>query len=42
MSTNTRNQRRTPAISKARLGEMIEGATVDACGESEQTTGWFT
>jgi hypothetical protein len=29
-------------ISKARLAEMIEEATVDAYGESEQTTGWFT
>src|SRR5436189_5734074 len=31
-----------PRISKARLEEMIEQATVDAYGESEQTTGWFT
>ena len=29
-------------ISKARLAEMIEEATVDAYGESEQVTGWFT
>jgi hypothetical protein len=29
-------------LSKARLAEMIEEATVDAYGESEQTTGWFT
>ena len=29
-------------LSKARLAEMIEAATVDAHGESEQTTGWFT
>jgi hypothetical protein len=29
-------------ISKARLAEMIEQATVDAYGESEQTVGWFT
>jgi hypothetical protein len=29
-------------ISPARLTEMIEEATVDAYGESEQTTGWFT
>ena len=34
--------RRPPRISKARLEEMIEQATVDAYGESEQTTGWFT
>jgi predicted nuclease of restriction endonuclease-like (RecB) superfamily len=29
-------------ISKERLAEMIEQATVDAYGESEQTTAWFT
>jgi hypothetical protein len=29
-------------ISKARLAKMIEEATVDAYGESEQVTGWFT
>jgi hypothetical protein len=29
-------------ISPARLAEMIEEATVDAYGESEQVTGWFT
>ena len=27
---------------KAKLAEMIEQATVDAYGESEQITGWFT
>ena len=33
----------TPSgISKARLATMIEEATVDAYGESEQTTGWYT
>jgi hypothetical protein len=29
-------------ISAARLAEMIEEATVDAYGESEQATGWST
>ena len=29
-------------ISKARLAAMIEEATIDAYGESEQTTGWYT
>ena len=29
-------------LSKARLKEMIEEATVDAYGESEQVTGWYT
>ena len=31
-----------PRISKARLAEMIEEATVDCHDESEQMTGWFT
>jgi Calcium binding len=38
----TRENRRFPRISKARLREMIEQATVDAYNESEQITGWFT
>jgi hypothetical protein len=29
-------------LSAARLAEMIEEATVDAYGECEQATGWFT
>lgn len=29
-------------LSKSRLAEMIEEATVDAYDESEQATGWFT
>src|SRR5438132_227143 len=37
-----RKNRRLSRISKARLDEMIEQATVDAYGESEQITGWFT
>ncbi len=36
-SGNTRSR-----ISKARLTAMIEEATIDAYGESEQTTGWYT
>ena len=33
----------TPSpISKARLAAMIEEATIDAYGDSEQTTGWYT
>jgi calcium binding protein len=31
-----------PRISKGRLEEMIEEATVDCYNESEQVTGWFT
>jgi hypothetical protein len=42
MSATTRRNRRDPRISKVRLAEMIELATVDAYGESEQVTGWFT
>jgi hypothetical protein len=30
------------ALSRSKLAEMIEEATVDAYGESEQATGWFT
>jgi c-di-GMP-related signal transduction protein len=40
-ATTRKNRRRLP-ISKARLKEMIEQATVDAYSESEQITGWFT
>ena len=29
-------------LSKTRLAEMIDQATVDAYGASEQVTGWFT
>jgi len=36
-STNTASR-----ISKARLAAMIAEATVDAYGDSEQTTGWYT
>jgi len=42
MSATKRKNRRLPRISKVRLAEMIEEATVDAYGESEQITGWFT
>jgi hypothetical protein len=38
-----RTKARTPgALSAAKLTEMIEEATVDAYGEEEQATGWFT
>src|SRR6266849_4374752 len=42
MRTIKRKTRRASPISKARLDEMIEQATVDAHNESEQMTGWFT
>lgn len=35
-------RRTPPRLSKAKLAEMIEEATVDAYGESERATGWFT
>ena len=37
-----KSRNRAGRISKARLAAMIEEATVDAYGESEQTTGWYT
>ena len=33
---------RQPRISRVRLAEMIEEATVDCYNESELITGWFT
>ena len=42
MKAMTPKNQRLPRISKARLAEMIEQATVDAYNESEQITGWFT
>jgi hypothetical protein len=38
--TPTRSKKRVSALSKARLEEMIEAATADAYGESEQVLGW--
>ena len=41
--TATRLKRRhVPRLTKAMLAEMIEQATLDAYGDSEQITGWFT
>ena len=42
--TTKRKATKTAAnrLSKARLAEMIEEATVDAYDASEQATGWFT
>ena len=42
MRATKRKNRQFPRISRARLQEMIEQATVDAYDESEQITGWFT
>jgi len=38
----TKHRTRRPRISKAKLAEMIEEATVGAYGEAEQVTAWFT
>jgi uncharacterized hydantoinase/oxoprolinase family protein len=42
MSARKHKGRSIVRISKAKLTEMIEQATVDAYGEAEQVTGWFT
>lgn len=42
MSAGKRKKGHAPRLSKARLREMTEQATVDTYGESEQVTGWFT
>ena len=43
MSASMKQRRRSIVrISKAKLTEMIEQATADAYGDSEQVTGWFT
>lgn len=34
--------RQTSPLTKTRIAEMIERATVDAYGDSEQITGWLT
>jgi hypothetical protein len=42
MTTSKRKGAQLPRLTKARFAEMIEQATVDAYGDSEQITGWFT
>lgn len=42
-ATRKSRSTRTPTrLSKARLAEMIEMATVDAYSETEESSGWFT
>lgn len=41
-TSRIRGTRTLTRLSKERLAEMIEEATVDAYGEEEQATGWFT
>jgi hypothetical protein len=42
MTARKRTWRQPSHLTKARLAEMIEQATVDAYGDSEQITGWLT
>ena len=42
MKVMQRKSGRPPDISKKRLDDMIEQATVDAHDEAEQATGWLT
>lgn len=42
MRAAKRKNGRAPPVSRARLEEMVEQATVDANGESEEVTGWLT
>jgi hypothetical protein len=37
-----RKKRQAPRLTKVRLAQTIEQATVDAYGKAEQITGWFT
>ena len=41
-TTKARRARAPDRLSKERLAEMIEEATVDAYDESEQASGWYT
>lgn len=41
-TTKARGTRPSTRLGKERLAAMIEEATVDAYGEEEQATGWFT
>jgi calcium binding protein len=42
MKVMRRKRGRPPGISKKRLDDMIEQATVDAYNEAERATGWLT
>lgn len=42
MSAGKVKRRPTPRLAKARYLNMVEQATVDAYGDSEQINGWFT
>jgi hypothetical protein len=42
MTTRKRKWRQPSRLTKTRIAEMMERATVDAYGDSEQITGWLT
>ena len=42
MIARKRKWRQPSRLTKTRIAEMIERATVDAYGDSEQITGWLT
>ena len=42
MTARKRKWRQPSRLTKTRIAEMIERATVDAYGDSEQITGWLT
>ncbi len=42
MTARKRKWRQPSRLTKRRIAEMIERATVDAYGDSEQITGWLT
>jgi hypothetical protein len=42
MTARKRKWRQPSRLTKVRIAEMIERATVDAYGDSEQITGWLT
>ena len=42
MTAKRRKKQQTLHLTKARLAQMIEQATVDAYGDAEQITGWLT
>lgn len=42
MKARNRRSRRSALLTKSTYLEMVEQATVDAYGDAEQVTGWFT
>jgi hypothetical protein len=42
MTARKRKRRQSSRLTKTRIAEMSERATVDAYGDSEQITGWLS